>query len=445
MGDAQSIPPRSDHAQSAANWVSSQRRSLRRQLVHAAIVADANAVHAPGALLLEGGEVLACGTPQQLGAPTADMEHETRANALICPPLVNAHAHLDLSACPVPDQGSGFDAWLSGIREHRIAQAAEQGAIEHAVQRGVVESLQGGCGFVGDISGSKAALSALRASPLAGCGFLEFLGHGERAQRAATLIDEIVASDSGHERVRLGISPHAPISTGELVYQRAAASGLPVATHLAESPEELAWCQDGSGPFQALLESSGYEPGAVQPPGAHPLDVFLPLLPGRRAVGVHLNYIDEGHLEALATSGVGVVYCPRASRYFGHPRPGGAPHVWREMLACGIPVALGTDGRPCLPGPGMRGERLSVLDDAICLIQEDGARLEEWIALSTVHGARALGLERSQVTLEPGRKRGLVAIELEAPDRPTLTRDARVEWLFFDEQAPVRFESEDQS
>jgi 5-methylthioadenosine/S-adenosylhomocysteine deaminase len=153
---------------------------------------------------------------------------------------------------------------------------------------------------------------------------------------------------------------------------------------------------------------------------------------------VHLNYIAIEHIELLAAKGMKVAYCPRASRYFGHPCQGEAPHRWREMIARGIPVALGTDGRPCLPGPA----RLSVLDDALTLVEEDGARLEEWLAMATINGARAIGIDPAQVTLAPGRKRGILVIPLEDPGTLRPVRQ-EISWLFFDPDAPVVFASED--
>ena len=183
----------------------------------------------------------------------------------------------------------------------------------------------------------------------------------------------------------------------------------------------------------------GYAPGSVEVPGAHPVDAILPLLPGDRALVVHLNYLElPSHLEQLRTHDVTVVYCPRASRALGHPVPGAPEHAWRAMLREGIPVALGTDGRPCLPGPGLKGSRLSVLDDAIELIESSEATFEEWFPMATLNGARALGLPRESVLLSPGPKHGLLAIPLldiasarPAPNRP-------LEWLYLDDSADPR-------
>ena len=69
-----------------------------------------------------------------------------------------------------------------------------------------------------------------------------------------------------------------------------------------------------------------------------------------------------------------------------------------------------------------------MLDDALEM-EADGATLEQWLPMATVHGARALGLERDLATLAPGAKAGLIAIAIEdgSMDRPMV--EAEIDWL----------------
>ena len=56
------------------------------------------------------------------------------------------------------------------------------------------------------------------------------------------------------ERVRLGISPHAPYTCTVDLYRASAALGLPVATHLAESDAETEFLRTGSGSWRDFAE-----------------------------------------------------------------------------------------------------------------------------------------------------------------------------------------------
>ena len=49
---------------------------------------------------------------------------------------------------------------------------------------------------------------------------------------------------------RPGLSPHAPYSTAGWLYHKAAASRLPLSTHLAEMPEELRLLEHRDGPLR---------------------------------------------------------------------------------------------------------------------------------------------------------------------------------------------------
>ena len=71
---------------------------------------------------------------------------------------------------------------------------------------------------------------------------------------------------------------------------------------------------------------------------------------------------------------------------------------------------------------------MSVLDDALQLI-DDGATLAEWLPMATVHGARALGLAREEVTLAPGLKLGLIGIPLENVGLNRPNPEGAIEWL----------------
>jgi imidazolonepropionase-like amidohydrolase len=111
-----------------------------------------------------------------------------------------------------------------------------------------------------------------------------------------------------------------------------------------------------------------------------------------------LNYLDDAGLELLSrevgAAGCSVpVYCPRASEFFRHPVPGHPPHRYREMLTAGLPVALGTDSALVIGD----SPTISVLDEMRFLWRRDGTDPMHLVAMATVHGARALGIDPALV------------------------------------------------
>jgi cytosine/adenosine deaminase-related metal-dependent hydrolase len=139
----------------------------------------------------------------------------------------------------------------------------------------------------------------------------------------------------------------------------------------------------------------------------------------------HVNDADDAAIETLAATRTSVAYCPHASTYFGAARHFG-PHRYRDMLAAGIPVALGTDSIVNLPQGSANPPALEThLDDAsgISILREmrylfarDMTDPVDLLRMATVNGARALGLTDAAFTFRPDASlAGLLSIEL--PDR----------------------------
>jgi cytosine/adenosine deaminase-related metal-dependent hydrolase len=406
-----------------------QTGDRRPLLVRAAGVVDARRVDArPGAVLLAEGRVVASGAVEDVGA-VAGARIVDLPRELVIPPLVNAHAHLDLSHLGPRPFGGDFATWIDGIRAGRAAGEPELTA---AVERGVELALSGGTAFVGDIAGagSTTPLRVLRASPLRGVSFLEVFGIGRGQPAAVERLRAAAAGDpAGAERgVRLGLQPHAPYSCGPEVYRAALALGRPVATHLAETPEELRFVAHGDGPLADMLRRFGvWDPGAGGG-GRHPVDWLLEVIGTAPCLAAHLNYVEPEHLERLADSSISVAYCPRASAYFGHPRDGAPPHRYAEMIEAGVTVALGTDSLVCLDTPG----RISVVDEMRLLHRRDGADPRTLLRMATIDGAAALGVDPAEVDLAPGPVAGLLAVPFDAegdPLRAALAGDAPPRWV----------------
>lgn len=394
---------------------SAARRPIRFESL---ALADADRTIAPAVLLLDpSGRVVACDRPEAVG-PTPEATPVPVPNSLLLPGLVNAHAHLDLTSIGPRrfDEESGFAAWAGMIRG---ARPTAPEAIAASVQAGVAASLAGGTAVVGDIAGNRGLVAAetLRDAPLRGVAHVEVFGIGRSEAAGVAFLDELVARASEFDgRLRLGVSPHASYSCGDRLYERAAATGLPLATHLAETVEERRFCLDGGGPLADLLRGIGIWTPDLVGWGTSPIGRLAATLARSGAAIAHGNYLSDADLDRLASladrgprSRVGLVYCPRASAYFGHPVAGEPPHRYCELRERGVPVALGTDGMVCIDTP----DRLSVIDEMRLLRRRDGADPSALLAMATVEGAALLGEPLEHVRLGPGsRPAGVLAIDL---------------------------------
>ncbi len=405
-------------------------------MVHAAAALDADGLVAPAAAVIEAGRIIAIGRPESIGE-AGDARTERLPEDLLIPVLVNAHVHLDLWSVGEVSIERGFDNWLAEVR---VRRPVDQDAIASSVEAGIAASIDGGVGAVGDIAGAfgLTAASVFSQGPLAGTSFIEVFGIGRRRDEGLAAIRRVAEiGPRVGAKGRIGLSPHAPYSCAPEVFAAAAATGLPLATHLAETPEEARFLRNGEGPLVELLRRVGsLGPDDHCPSsGLHPVDQLAMVEPRRPWLAAHVNYLAEPdepeeilriRASRLREREITVVYCPRATRFLGHPRPGRPSHPWSFLRAHGVRVALGTDGRPCLD----RGDRLSTLDDVRLLVGE-GADPATAIAMATVDGAIGLGLDPGAVRFRDGAEAGLLAVRVGTGDpvRGLVASEDRPRWV----------------
>jgi len=375
-------------------------------------------------------------------APHAPRHDAT--DSVVLPGLVNAHTHLDLSgiALLAPrdrfDGTRGFPAWADMVRSERPTDLDD---IADAVERGIELSVAAGTVAVGDIAGLSAAghtlipLVELRKSPLFGVSYLEFFATGPNRTRAIPPLRAFLEENAHllcpRRGVRAGLQPHAPYSVELDAYydaiELARRHDLPLATHLAESPEEARFIAYADGPFRDFLASLGLLPPDYTPTGLgrglSPVQHLAEPLTEDPFSAIHLNQLSDADIEFLAGTDTVPVYCPMASRHFKAPSAFG-PHRYRDLLNAGLPVALGTDSLLNLPqsaaDPAQHG--LSILEQMRALHREGQTDPLTLLQMATVHGARALRLDAEGFQLSPAsRPYGLIKVPIQTP-KPDLPR-----------------------
>lgn len=294
-------------------------------------------------------------------------------DSLLAPGLVNAHAHLELSALdPVSDRS--FRGWvdaLIAIRRGTSPQDLEAGALA-----GANRMLETGTTLVGDIDSTGTGMAALRALPLRARVYREVLDAGEAARSGAAL-------KSVADRLELpgwlaeGLSPHAPYTVSpelfrglaELVRRR----DCPIAVHWAETPEETEWMLHARGALGGLVQHSPRRSG---------LDLLDDAgLLGERTSLIHGNEATVEEIARIAAAGATCVHCPGSHAYFARP-----PFPLMAYRSAGVSIALGTDSAASNRDLDMRRE-LGLLRAAHPELSGE----EAW-GMATINGARALGI-----------------------------------------------------
>jgi cytosine/adenosine deaminase-related metal-dependent hydrolase len=135
---------------------------------------------------------------------------------------------------------------------------------------------------------------------------------------------------------------------------------------------------------------------------------------------VHMIHLSPSELELLYPSGAKVVHCPGASmrRGMGAIRIGHFP----EMLAAGVTVGLGSDGY-LNKRDVLRQAFLSILAHREVRADYPILTAETVLEMATLHGARALGMEREVGSLEVGKRADIVIHRSDRPEAHPRYRD----------------------
>ena len=339
-------------------------------------------------------------------------------NVAVVPGFVNAHTHVELEH--LPGNGRPLSAhedevsWLRRVVEQRRAGTEKSAAA--AVARNVQASVDAGTTLLADTTTAGLSWDVVARAPLRGVVFAETIGlKRERGLQTNDAAWQWLGSIRPEAQVaacaRPGLSPHAPYSTSGWLYHKAAASRLPLSTHLAEMPEELRLLKHRDGPLRRFLEDLDAWDEEWEPIGPRPADyVRRGELRNADWLIAHGTYFDPDEFWQLrpeaAPDGhrVAVAYCPRTHARFGH-----APHPYRALLERGAIVCLGTDSLAS-------SSSLSILDEVRFLhARDDSLSGELLLTMATLFGAWALRAETTTGSMKLGKSADLAIIPL--PDR----------------------------
>jgi cytosine/adenosine deaminase-related metal-dependent hydrolase len=328
---------------------------------------------------------------------------------IILPALVNAHTHLELSWMRgrVPP-GEAMAAWAERLIGERLTEGtSSEDSRRAAVVGAIAEARASGTTLVGDVTNTLEACAPLAASELSAAVFFELLGFRaadpdamvEAARQRLGLLPE-------SDRLRPVIAPHAPYSVSPDLFRAIgrAADGRPLSVHLGESPEEVRFLRDGTGPWRDLLERIGAWAPEWVPPGCGPVDYMdhLGLLNGR-LIAVHGVQFDDDELRRLSMRSATVVACPRSNCWTG----AGVPPIHR-FYESGVRVAIGTDSLASVEDLNLFNEMAEMRRLA------PGVPARQILRSATLDGAIALGFGTELGSIAAGKRAELIAVRAPA-------------------------------
>jgi len=359
----------------------------------------------PGGAVLVGddGRIAAVGPNAAVPRPALAVARQLGPVALL-PGLVNTHAHLELTGLRGLVRDPPFAEWVGTVR--RLKDALQQRHFEASATWGVLEHFAAGITTIGDTGSSTEPARAMAELGARGVAYHEVFGPdpARLGESVSGLSHQLtVLDDCASERLRIGVSPHAPYTVSEPLLRAVADAALalsrPLAMHLAESREEDAFVRTGSGPFAEAHARRGIPVTARGvSPIAWALDNGLAAL---RPLLIHCVKASEADIARMAACGATVAHCPWSNAALGHGRANLA-----AMRAGGLAVGLGTDSV-------VAGGATDLFAEARYAALGGGGSLSprDMLGLITGQGARALGVAGAGA-LSPGAWGDLTAVSL---------------------------------
>jgi len=364
-----------------------------------------------GAIAINGTRIAEVGTKSSLRKRYPEARVIDLGDVTLMPGLVNTHAHLELSYLSgLYNEERDFFRWIQRLIDKR-RRLGFKGLKSSAVSA-LRQAVSTGTTSIGDVSGTGALANAIKSSGIRAVIFHEIIGMDPKGAKPAieNLFKRFDKLDKMPSRIRLGVSPHSPYSVSDALFRllagKVSESTLHMCVHVSESSHEYEHMRGRPSDIKNYLDYTGWSKHKTNRSSSSvSLLEGYGLLKGMLAVhGVHLNRAD---INRLKRNNASVSHCPRSNHLLN---VGKAPI--RNLMDAGVNVSLGTDSLASNLDLDMWEEmRFSYLVNDITA--------EEALRMSTVNGAKALGIDDVTGSLEPGREADIIAVESPA----TTSRD----------------------
>jgi 5-methylthioadenosine/S-adenosylhomocysteine deaminase len=324
----------------------------------------------------------------------------------VLPGLVQAHVHL----CQTLFRGMADERPLMRWLRERIwplEGAHDAKSMAASARLGLAEMLLGGTTTIldmGSVGHQDAVFKAIRESGMRGISGKAMMDAGEGVPKGL----RETRKDSIEESLRLS-GKWDGSANGRIGYAFAPRFILSCSEGLLRDVADLA--RERSIRIHShAAEHKGEREEVRAQLGQDDVDVLASWgIAGTHVVLAHCVQLTRTQMKSLGKAGTRVAHCPSSNLKLAS---GIADVV--AMRESGIVVALGSDGAPC----SNRMDAWTELRQAALLakVKQDSASAlpaVDALAMATIEGARALGLDRETGSIEAGKKADVIVVDIE--------------------------------
>ena len=383
----------------SSNWLNKMQNVS--SLIHAKWIIPViphNAVLTDHSLVIDNQRIIDLLPTQDCSTRYQSANEYTLPEHLITAGFVNAHTHIAMNLYRGLADDLPLMSWLQDHMWPAEQALMTPASTEIASELAIAEMISGGTTcfndhyFFPDVTAKVVQQSGIRAA--LGLTFINVKNAwAEDENESAAKAQHLLANTPTHPRLHWVLAPHAPYTitdtTLTTLRELSAQYDIPVHIHLQESQAEI----------ESSLTEYGMRPIAR-------LDQHG--LVNDKLLAVHMTQLTADEIALFRERGCHVIHCPESNLKLGS---GIAPI--QALLDAGINVALGTDGAASNNDLDMIGEmRTASLIAKGINHNPTHIPAATALAMATINGAAALGLDHAIGSLEIGKQADIIAIDL---------------------------------
>jgi 5-methylthioadenosine/S-adenosylhomocysteine deaminase len=355
-------------------------------------------VLAPGAVAIDGRDIVAVDTPEAIAQRFSAAETIDAAGQVVLPGLINTHTHAPMVLYRGLADDLALMEWLQKYIFPAEAKTVTPEFVRAGTRLAALEMIQSGTTAYADMYYFEEEIAkATKEAGIRGVlgqTIIQFpVPDAKTPAEGIARAEKFIRAWKSDDLIVPAIAPHAMYTldadTLKAIRGVADREGVPVIIHLAETADEVKVAREKyqSTPT-GFLESIGFwREGTL---AAH---------------GVHLTADD---IRILASRRVGVSHNPESNMKLAS---GTSPVL--DLQQAGVGVGLGTDGAASNNDLDMfEAMRQAALLHKLTSNDPRALPARTAIRMATIDGARILGLGRTVGSLEPGKRADLLVVSM---------------------------------
>jgi 5-methylthioadenosine/S-adenosylhomocysteine deaminase len=373
------------------------------------VTSDAsNRLLSPGAIAIDGREIVGVGTPEAIAAQFVGRESLDASGHVVLPGLINTHTHAPMVLYRGLADDLALMEWLQKYIFPAEAKTVGPEFVRAGTRLAALEMIRSGTTTYADMYYFEEEIARITKEAgirgVLGQTIIEFPSPDARTPSEGIARAEAFLREWGSDELIVpAIAPHAmyTLDRATLKAVRAVADRqrAPVIIHLAETRDEVKIARERhkTTPVQ-YLERIGFW--------------------GPRTIAAHGVWLTPADIRVLARRHVGLAHNPESNMKLAS---GTAPVI--DLRKASIPVGLGTDGAASNNDMDMfEAMRQAALLHKLTTGDPRALPAATAVRMATIEGARVLGLDKEIGSLEPGKRADLIVVSMSAA-RQTPTYD----------------------